>query len=174
MTGPASGLVYLGCYTPASGGQGEGVMRARRDAYSGALTDLSVVAVTRSPSFLARHPTLPVLYAANEGPEGRVTAWSVAPDGGLTPLGAEPTGGASPCHLAVSPDGGLLASANYASGSVAVHPLDPAGAPGERADLAVHRERGPHPERQESSHAHMVLWAGPRALWAVDLGADAV
>jgi 6-phosphogluconolactonase (cycloisomerase 2 family) len=169
-----SGLVHLGCYTPAGGGAGEGVMLARRDPYTGVLTDLRVVAVTDSPSFLARHPTRPVLYAANEVERGRVSAWSVALDGGLTPLGDRPTGGASPCHLAVAPDGALLAVANYGGGSVAVHPLDPAGGPGERADLAVHRGRGLDPDRQEAPHAHMVPWAGDRELWAVDLGTDAV
>jgi len=170
-----SGLVQLGCYTPASGGgAGEGVMLARRDPYSGVLTDLRVVAVTDSPSFLARHPTRPVLYAANEVDQGRVSAWTMAPDGGLSPLGSRPTGGASPCHVSVAPDGGLLAVANYGSGSVAVHPLDSAGAAGERADLAVHRGRGPDPDRQAGPHAHMVWWAGARELWAVDLGTDAV
>ncbi|HEU5108554.1 MAG TPA: lactonase family protein [Micromonosporaceae bacterium] len=169
-----TGLVHLGCYTAASGGAGEGVMLARRDPYTGVLADLRVAAATESPSFLARHPTLPVLYAAAEGPEGMVSAWSVAPDGSLTLLSSRSTGGASTCHVAVAPDGGAVACANYASGSVAVHPLDPSGAPGERTDLAVHRGRGPHPERQEGPHAHMVQWTGPRALRAVDLGTDAV
>ena len=57
----------------------------------------------------------------------------------LDPLGVQPTGGAEPCHLAVTPDGGHLFVANYGSGSIAVFPLDAAGAPGERSDLVTPR-----------------------------------
>ena len=37
-------------------------------------------------------------------------------------LGSRSTGGAAPCHLSVHPGGRWLLSANYGSGSVAVHP----------------------------------------------------
>jgi len=167
-------LFHIGCYTAAGGGAGEGVTLARRDPATGALTSVGLAAATDSPSFVTRHPVLPVLYAANELDDGAVTAWAVAPDGVLTPLGSQPTGGAQPCHLAVSPSGRWLASANYGSGSVAVHPLDSAGVPGERADLAAHRGRGPHPDRQESAHAHMTSWDSGGRLWVVDLGVDTI
>jgi 6-phosphogluconolactonase (cycloisomerase 2 family) len=165
---------HIGCYTAAGEGQGEGIMLARRDPATGTLAGPTVVAVTDSPSYLTHHPTLPVLYAAGELAEGRVGAWAVAPDGGLSALGSRPTGGASPCHLAVAPGGSHLATANYGGGSVAVHPLDFTGVPGERADLAVHHEHGPDPDRQEAAHAHQVLWSGDGELRVVDLGADSV
>ncbi|KIR63303.1 MULTISPECIES: lactonase family protein [Micromonospora] len=174
MTGQQT-IVHLGCYTAASGGRGEGIVAARRDPVTGALTPLGTAAATPSPSFLTRHPTLPVLYAANELPEGEVSAFRVGPDGDLTPLGSRGTGGAEPCHLAVTSDGGHLVAANYGGGSLAVFPLDPTGAPGERSDLAVHAGHGPDPQRQEKAHCHMVSPApdgGP--LLAVDLGTDSV
>ncbi|MFC8850610.1 MULTISPECIES: lactonase family protein [unclassified Micromonospora] len=174
MTGQ-QGIVHVGGYTAASGGRGEGIVAARRDPVTGGLTPLGTVAATPSPSFLVRHPTLPVLYAVNELPEGEVSAFRVAPDGDLAPLGVRGTGGAEPCHLAVTPDGGHLVVANYGGGSVTVFPLDPAGVPGERSDLVVHSGRGPDPQRQEKAHCHMVSPApdgGP--LLAVDLGTDSV
>ena len=41
-----------------------------RDPVSGELTRLGLAARTPSPSFLAQHPILPVLYAVNELDEG--------------------------------------------------------------------------------------------------------
>jgi 6-phosphogluconolactonase (cycloisomerase 2 family) len=78
----------------------------------------------------------------------------------------------------VLPGGEHLVSANYGGGSVAVHPLDASGRPGERSDLLVHeRVGGPgrDPQRQEAPHAHMVS-ADPsgESLLAVDLGTDSI
>lgn len=167
-------MLFIGCYTPEMGGQGEGITAVRRDPETGTLESLGVVARTPSPSFLAWHPALPVLYAVNELPEGQVSAWAV--DGiALTPLGTASTGGAHPCHLAVTPDGGHLVSVNYTSGSVAVHRLAADGALGDRTDLLVHDGAGPNPERQERAHAHMVsLDPAGGVILVVDLGSDAV
>ncbi|MFE9691360.1 lactonase family protein [Micromonospora sp. NPDC005806] len=174
MTGQ-NAIVHIGGYTAEMGGRAEGIVAARRDPVSGELTPLGTVAVTPSPSFLVRHPTLPVLYAVNELSEGRVSAFRAAPDGDLDPLGVRPTGGAEPCHLAVTPDGRHLVVANYGGGSVAVFPLDGDGVPGERSDLVRHEGHGADPQRQEKAHCHMVSPdpdGGP--LLAVDLGTDSV
>ncbi|MDG4805869.1 lactonase family protein [Micromonospora sp. WMMD1120] len=168
-------LVHIGGYTAQSGGRSSGIVAARRDPGTGALTPLGTVAVTASPSFLTRHPTLPVLYAVNELPDGEISAWRVDADGALDPLGSRSSGGAEPCHLAVTPGGDHLLAANYGSGSVAVFPLDGRGVPGERSDLVVHEGHGPDPERQDGAHAHMVSpGAGRGPILAVDLGTDSV
>src|SRR3954464_2380325 len=151
-------LVFLGCYTGESGGEGDGIALLRRDRDTGALTRLGVAARTPSPSFLAQHPSRPVLYAVNELDAGTVSAFSVDGDGSLTPLAVQETGGAHPCHLAVTADGCFLLAANYSSGNVSVHPLDPDGAPGERTDLLdlAGGSPGPVAERQGPPHAHLV------------------
>lgn len=174
MTGQGE-IVHIGGYTAHSGGRGTGIVAARRDPGSGELTPLGTVAVTPSPSFLTRHPRLPVLYAVNELPDGQVSAFAVDADGGLTSLGTRPTGGAEPCHLAVAGGGGHLVVANYGGGSVTVFPLDPDGVPGERSDLVEHEGHGPDPERQDRGHAHMVSPdPGRGPLLAVDLGTDSI
>ncbi|GIF15379.1 lactonase family protein [Actinoplanes teichomyceticus] len=167
--------VFVGCYTDDKGGEGDGITLLRRDPATGELTRLGLAARTPSPSFLAQHPTLPVLYAVNELDEGTISAFSVAPDCALIPLAVRPTGGADPCHLAVTADGRHLVVANYSSGSVAVHPLDAEGAPGERSDLLTLAGSGPDRERQAGPHAHMVVpdRNGPELL-ICDLGSDRV
>ncbi|WP_436522975.1 lactonase family protein [Actinoplanes sp. HUAS TT8] len=167
--------VFVGCYTGDKGGEGDGITLLRRDPATGELTRLGLAARTPSPSFLAQHPTLPVLYSVNELDEGAVSAFSVAPDCALVPLATRPTGGVDPCHLAVTADGRHLVVANYGSGSVSVHPLDAEGAPGERTDLLTLSGSGPVAERQSSPHAHMVApdRNGPDVLIS-DLGSDRV
>jgi 6-phosphogluconolactonase (cycloisomerase 2 family) len=166
--------VFVGSYTGDKGGEGEGVALLRRDRDTGALTRLGVAARTPSPSFLAQHPTLPILYAVNElSTDATVSAFTVAEDCSLTPLSVQPTGGSDPAHLTVTPDGRHLLIANYGSGSVSVHPLDAEGAPGERSDLLDLVGSGPDTDRQEGPHAHMVRVDGGDVLVA-DLGSDRV
>lgn len=168
-------LLFIGCYTGESGGKGEGVAAVRRDPRTGALRPVGVAAPSPSPSFLARHPVRPVLYAVNELDEGTLSAWAVDGDGQLSPLAVRSTGGAHPCHLAVTADGRHLVVANYGSGSLAVHPLDDRGVPAERSDLLTHDGRGPDAQRQDGPHAHMVSPEPHRPeLLAVDLGTDRV
>src|SRR5690606_864398 len=57
-----------------------------------------------SPSWLARHPSLDVVYAALEG-VGAVQAFARAGEATLAPLGDALPAGDSVCHLAASPDG---------------------------------------------------------------------
>jgi 6-phosphogluconolactonase (cycloisomerase 2 family) len=171
-------LLITGCWTAEAGGRGRGLTVFRRDPADGSLERISELDLA-APSFLARHPRLPVLYAVNETEEGAVSALAVdEAEGTLRLLGSLPTGGASPCHLAVSADGRRLLAANYGAGSVAAFSLGPDGRPEARTDLVRHEGSGPDASRQEGPHAHMVV-PGPDGgtadggLWtAVDLGAD--
>lgn len=167
-------FLFVGCYTGANG-TGEGIALLRRDRSTGALSHSTVVAHTPSPSYLATHRDLPVLYAVNEEDAGAVSAFAVDDDGALTPLAVRPTGGSYPCHLAVSTTGRHLLAANYGSGSVTVFPLDADGVPGERSDLLDLQGTGPVLDRQEGPHAHMIV-PGESAseLLVIDLGADLI
>ena len=171
--GSSAEYVFVGCYTGDKGGEGDGITLLRRDPATGDLTRLGLAARTPSPSFLAQHPTLPVLYAVNELGEGTISAFAVANDCSLSPLANRPTGGADPCHLAVTPDGRHLVVANYTSGNVSVFPLDAAGVPAERSDLLALSGTGPDAERQEHAHAHQVVPSGADVLIS-DLGSDRV
>jgi 6-phosphogluconolactonase len=166
-------LVFLGCYTHGEGGDGTGIVVARREPGRAALRAPELVAVTPSPSYVARHPTADVLYAVNELAAGRLTAFRVGADGALAELGTWSTGGSLPCFVAVTPDGRHALVTNYGSGSVASFVLDHHGVPTHRGDLAQHAGRGKHPERQEGPHVHSVAITDEGIL-ALDLGLDTV
>jgi 6-phosphogluconolactonase len=126
-----------------------------------------------SPSWIARHPHLPVLYAVSEADEGRVCAWELSADGMPgKELGRGETGGAEPAHLAVDPSGRYLVTANYTGGSISVHRLGENGEIGPRTDLVRHEVHGEHP-RQASAHPHMI-YVSTDSLLVVDLGGDAI
>ncbi len=151
-----------------------GLTLAGRDPVTGALWPIGDPTPTPSPSFVIRHPTLPVLYAVNELPDdGGVSAFGLANDATVTPWGTWPTGGGLPCYLTVDPDARYLVVTNYGPGSVATFALDVDGRPTGRVDLVAHKGSGPHPERQEGPHAHQVTFTVDGAF-VVDLGLDSI
>jgi 6-phosphogluconolactonase len=163
-------MLYIGCYTAESDGNGTGVTAVRESA-SGELTRVAELPLT-SPSWLLRHPTLPVLYAAIEAAEGAVAAIDLDR---FAVLNTAPTGGHSPCHLAITGD--FLLCANYISGSLAVFALGADGRIGDRTDLVTHTGSGPDPDRQEAAHVHMAVpLESPQGtlVSAVDLGTDEI
>jgi 6-phosphogluconolactonase len=151
--------VYVGSY-------GSGIVVFDRD---GARLHRVGVLSTMDPSFLVADPDRPVLYAVNELDEGAVSSYEVWADGVPRPLSSQPTGGALPCHLTLHK--GHLLAANYGSGSVSVHPVEPDGRLGERTDLVRHHGHGPRGDRQEGPHAHQIH-ADDDRVTVVDLGLD--
>lgn len=138
------------------------------------LDDDQVTAVmgADSPSWIVRHPDLPVLYAVAERDDGQVHAWSVTDGAPDRHLGRGETGGAEPAHLTVDASGRFLITANYSGGSISVHRLGPDGSIGERTDLIHHEAHGDNP-RQEQAHPHMVRIVDD-GLLVTDLGGDAI
>ncbi|MFJ7058001.1 lactonase family protein [Streptomyces microflavus] len=165
--------LLLGTYTSAEGG-GTGIGTATYDTATGTITPGPVITGVENPSYLALHPSGATVYAVAEQDAGAVTAVALAPDGTYEVLGTRPTGGSGPTHLSVHPSGHWLLSANYTSGSVAVHPIAEDGSLGERTDLVTHSSPPPGPG-QNGPHAHQIVTApdGGHVL-AVDLGTDTV
>ncbi|MEE1773082.1 lactonase family protein [Streptomyces sp. JV185] len=165
--------LLIGTYTSAEGG-GTGIGTAAYDPVTGAMAGGPVITGVANPSYLAAHPSGATVYAVDEQDPGGVTAVALAPDGGHRVLGTRGTGGAGPTHLSVHPTGRWLLTANYTSGSVAVHPIGGDGSLGERTDLVAHTTPPPGPG-QDGAHAHQIVTTpdGGHVL-AVDLGNDAV
>ncbi|MEU6991117.1 lactonase family protein [Streptomyces sp. NPDC046465] len=165
--------LFLGTYTSQEGGGG-GIGLATYDDVTGRITGTGTLTGVPDPSYLALHPSGRTLYAVNERAKGGVTAVALSPSGDHEVLGTRDTGGAGPCHLSVHPGGRWLLSANYSSGSVAVHPVEASGALGERTDLVEHSAPPPGPG-QQGPHAHQISTAPDgRHVLAVDLGNDTV
>ncbi|MEU6776812.1 lactonase family protein [Streptomyces sp. NPDC046759] len=167
---PGPRPLYVGTYTSVDGG-GTGVGLASYDPVTGRITGTGTITGVPDPSYLAVHPNGRTLYAVDERQDGGVTAVRLAD---RRVLGTRDAGGAGPCHLSVHPSGRWLLSADYGSGSVAVHRIDASGALGERTDLVTHSSPAPGPG-QQGPHAHQFLTApdGGHVL-AVDLGTDTV
>ena len=110
---------YVGTYSdggkPWRGGRGLGVHQFVVDGATGALKPIPGAppavasagsdAKLRNPASLARHPTLPMLYAANEFEAGSVSAFRIGANGALSFVAEMPCGGKDPAHLSVHPDG---------------------------------------------------------------------
>lgn len=173
-------LFYIGSYTTGSGGHGRGIYLALRHPQTGGLELREVVAKLGSPTFLAWHPELPVLYVTSE-PEKSVSAFRASPAGSLELLSVQPTGGDLPCHVSVHPCGRFVLVANYGDGSFSVHRVGPDGGFGPDGGLGsgprlVQRAGGgPNPDRQDGPHVHCTLVPPDgRHVLVTDLGADAV
>ncbi|MGW6653120.1 lactonase family protein [Streptomyces rubiginosohelvolus] len=165
--------LLLGTYTSDAGG-GTGIGTAAYDTATGAITPGPVITGVDNPSYLALHPSGSTVYAVAEQEAGAVTAVGRATDGAYEVLGSRSTGGSGTTHLSVHPSGRWLLSANYGSGSVAVHPIAGDGSLGERTDLVTHSSPPPGPG-QGGPHAHQIVTDpdGGHVL-AVDLGTDTV
>ena len=149
-------LVFVGTYTET---RKDGIYVFRLDGATGALTPLATADAGPNPTYLALHPTLPLLYAANEVAElggrvgGCVTSLGVE-DGGtrLAPRGRQPVGGAHACHVCLHPALGHLLVAHYAGqgdGSVCAVALAPDGTPCAVTAFARHAPG--------KSHAHCAV-----------------
>lgn len=121
---------------------------------------------------LTTHPSLPLAYLTSGADGGTVVTVDLV-TGAAHRL---PGVGGWPCHLAVSPGGGALASANYDGGSVSLIEL--------RDGVAYRPVRtttlpapvggpGTDPERQDRSRPHTVRFADG-GLLVTDLGTDSV
>ena len=174
--------LLIGTYTEGTDALGiYGVVVSSEGSSQAIVLDIPV----RNPSFLVIHPSLPLLYVVEELGKGEgvglVSAFSWN-GSGFSLLSRQSSLGEDPCHLSISPDGQLLAVANYSTGSVVVFILDDEG--GILGDPVVieHQiefqrrvgEAGRHSERQHEPHAHYAQWVGPRTVLVCDLGTDQV
>ena len=81
-----------------------------------------------SPSWIAAHPTLDVLYAALEA-DGAVQAFARTGEASFTRLGGPVAAGDLTCHVAVAPDGASLLAACWGDGRIVRMAVDAAGRP---------------------------------------------
>lgn len=154
-------LVCVGSYCAESGGRGRGITLFRRDLATGKLAVLSELALA-SPSYLAWHRRLPIIYAVSEVQSGRIHAVRRDESGALCLIGSVASGGDAPCHLAVTPDGRYLLCANYGGGGVTVLPVAPDGTLHDAIDSAAH------------TRPHMALPNDGNSVLTTDLALDQV
>lgn len=124
---------WVGAYAPDNGSaEGIGILQAGEAEAPSAGGPLGMVATAvaapGSPSWIAAHPSLDVVYAALEF-DGTVHAYRRASPTRLTPLGRPVEAGSAVCHIAVSPDASFLVASCWGDGRVVRMDLDATGRP---------------------------------------------
>jgi 6-phosphogluconolactonase len=164
--GTARDLIWAGCYTADSGGSGTGI-GAVNAAADGTLSWLGSAAEADSPSFLAVHPFLPVVYAVGEQ-ERTVRAYRRSGAFGLEPDGPPWPAGEAACHVAVDPAGRFLVVACWGDGQVLLYELADDGTIAARFPAAASLDSA----RPSRAHASLMLADG--RVMTTDLGHDLV
>jgi 6-phosphogluconolactonase len=137
---------------------------------------------SRAPACVLLSPARQKLYVANEVeeheglPRGTVEAFHIHPgDGRLTLLSrtALSLSATRPRHMAVSPDGKLLAVAAYGGGIYNLIAIAQEGSLGQVSSIFKDAGCGTHAQLQASAHPHTLLFdAGGRHLLSSDFGSD--
>jgi 6-phosphogluconolactonase len=173
MTSPAPHpIIWTGTYTPDGGGRAEGIgaLAAHQD---GSLEWLGTAVQTDSPSFVAVHPTLPVVYAVAEQRK-MVRAFRRTGGFALEPLGDPQPSGEATCHVAVDPQGRFLTATCWGDGQVLLYELDNDGGISGRFPAApsVDPHAGLTPGERRQSRAHASLMLADGRIMTTDLGHD--
>ena len=173
----AERTVYVGTYTRE--GKSKGIERLRFDERTGALKQAELAVESENSSFLALHPTRPLLYAVNVNTtateEGHLSAFAVLAGGKLKLLNKVQSKGVNPAYVQIDRTGHWLAAVNFTSGSCATFRIEDDGQLSEAVDSRQHAGHGPHPTRQAGPHAHSAYFsANNKTLYVADLGLDEV
>jgi 6-phosphogluconolactonase len=137
---------------------------------------------SRAPACVLLSPAQQTLYVANEVeihegmPRGTVEAFHIDPlDGRLTLLGRQPLSlsATHPRHMALSPDGKLLAVAAYGGAIYNLFSVAEDGSLGGVSSIFKQAGCGPNVQSQGSAHPHTLLFdVSGRHLLSSDCGSD--
>ncbi|WP_156761229.1 lactonase family protein [Microbacterium karelineae] len=137
----------------------------------GTLVSEGVAALAPSPTWLAPHPRLDVVYAALEK-AGQVAAFARVGEAALEQIGGTVVAGDATCHLAVAPDGSGLVASCWGDGRVVYVPLAADGALG-LPGLAPAAE-DPYDVGGRPTRAHSAAFLPDGRVATTDLGFDLV
>lgn len=175
--------LFLGGYSADRDGAAEGIgillAGAPDDISSGGELSrrAAVAASADSPSWIAWHPTLPVIYAALEQ-RGVVQAFVRTGEESFAPLGTPVAAGEAVCHVAVAPGGDALIAACWGDGRLARMTLDADGRLSKPTALAEAADPyalgGMSTAQPRPSRAHHTRFLPRDTFATTDLGFDLV
>ncbi len=170
---PAREIMYVGTYSVRGS---EGIYVFEFDRKAGTMHPIQSLSNSKSPSFLAVHPSGNYLYSVNEGADktGGVSAYAIdRKTGKLTHRNSQSSMGAGPCHISVDQTGKIAFVSNYGGGSLTVLPINTDGTLGVATDTVQNAGRGSNAQRQEKPHVHSAILAPDnRFVYVADLGLD--
>jgi len=161
--------IWCGSYGAGTGGVGAGVGALRIDA-DGQPIWLGLAAGADHPSFIARHPLLPIVYVVGGQPDGVLRAYHHTESEHLEPVGEVWAAGRSACHVAVDPRGAYLVVSCWGDGQVLLYELDPAGVITNCLPAAPAAD--PHEGDERRSRAHAAQFLPDGRVATTDLGFD--
>jgi 6-phosphogluconolactonase (cycloisomerase 2 family) len=177
QTGATRVFAYVGSYTTAERkARGDGIHVYSIDATGGGWTHVQHVGGLVNPSYLTMHPEQRCICSVH-GDETYATSFGVDPQTGkLSLINRVETGGRNGVHSAFHPAGRFVVLANYATGQVAVLPVDGGGKLSEPSHVVtLTGEPGPHRVEQNSSHPHHVIFdPSGRYVLVPDKGRDRI
>ncbi|MDR2116347.1 MAG: lactonase family protein [Planctomycetaceae bacterium] len=177
--------LFIGTYTGENGSQG--IYTCQFDSIKGVFTKPELAAKCEHPSFLAIHPSRPLLYAVlEERSQSALYVFTYQKSTGkLTLLDEKEIPGRSSCHLCLcrtqdsDSDSEFPAEsvvvANYTSGNIVSFPILADGKIGNLATNYQHTGSGVNSVRQKTPHPHAVYFdAESKTIAVPDLGIDRV
>lgn len=162
-------VLFVGTYTDNGS---EGIYKFNFNPDTGELTNKTLAAKIKNPSYIAFSPDRNSLYAVSEVDDykennGSITAFNVK-DTALVKINEQSTYGANPCYVGVSDSGQLVAVANYTGGNVAVYGASVNGLNSD-AQIIDHKLL----DSTKKAHAHMASFINDE-LVVSDLGLDRI
>ncbi|GAB3749434.1 lactonase family protein [Spirosoma pomorum] len=172
-------IIYVGTYSVRGS---EGIYVYEFNRKTGSMQQIQTVGNSKSPSFLALHPSGKYLYSVNEANEsgpnkaGAVSAYAVdAGTGKLTFLNTQSSLRGGPCHISVDRTGKTAFVSNYGGGSLTVLPIMNDGKLAAASDSVISAGSGPNKQRQEKPHVHSaILSPSNKTVYVSDLGTDQI
>lgn len=161
--------LFVGGYTADMAGHASGIgmlLAGAPDDHlaGGPLSYAGAVATADSPSWVTKHPTRDVVYAALEH-RGAVQAFRRTGEESFVALGDPVPAGEATCHVAVAPDGGSLVASCWGDGRVVRMTLDAAGRPSQPVTASAAADPyGPDADPDAGEEGDIDLAAAARAL----------
>ncbi len=171
-------LMLVGTYTRGTGSQG--IYGFEYDRSCGQFSAISINDGIDNPSYLIKHPGLPVIYCVNEvrdflGEGGALSAFNLSPEGHLKLINQVASPGSDPCHLEIAQQGRLLLVSNYSSGTLATITIGASGELEGFNNFIQHTGHSVDPMRQRSAHVHSIkTGSDDRYAYVADLGLDQI
>lgn len=158
------------------------IYRCTLDTTTGAFGKLDIAALDVNTGFMARHPSLPILYAATSEtagrnqPNGAVRAYKISgKDGALTLLNQATTNDNGTTHIEVARNGGFVVVCHYGGAGTSAIPLHEDGTLQETVSQVRHEGSSVDPQRQTRPHPHGIAVSHDcRFACVADLGNDRV
>lgn len=163
--------LLVGTYTSDSS---EGIYSIDFNQEDGSLSNHTLIAKTKNPSYITKSSDGNFVYAVSENKPGEVSSFKWGNDrSALILISRESTMGEHPCYISLDSTESLLTVANYSSGNIAVYQTED----GRLDSIQIRKHEGSSVVKpnQNEPHAHCSKFSRDRKyIYVADLGIDEI